>query len=201
MKFVRTQEAASQDKKSRWDLVAAIAEDAIDAGIPISSADSMLATQKAASAVGLELSGSTVSHLAVLAKFDHESTDRQRQEWRRYGTSVVKEVVLAGWSQEAAFDLLSKPQRMTQAQVRHAVKSASNVVNDVGTSDLNASLHSALNELSRWFRTVAALSERADAEDVELDAHASMCILMYQRMAEKRIDAELRQLFEEEAAK
>ena len=102
MEFSRTKAAAATDKRSRWDLVAAIAEDAIDAGVPITSTASVSAAKDALDAVGLEMAPDTVRNLSCLAKFDHESTDRQRQEWRRYGTSIVQIVADAGLSQEAA---------------------------------------------------------------------------------------------------
>ena len=104
--------------------MAAIAEDAIDAGVPITSTASVSAAKDALDAVGLEMAPDTVRNLSCLAKFDHESTDRQRQEWRRYGPASCSGSQRPGWSQEAAFDLLAQPRRLTKSEVGHAVKIA-----------------------------------------------------------------------------
>mgnify|MGYP000916683757 CR=1 FL=1 len=200
--FTRTQAAAGADKKSRWELVAAIAQDAVDAGLPITSADSVIAAKAAVDAVGLEMTADTVKNLTCLSKFDHESTDRQRQEWRRYGTSTVQEVAKAGWSQEAAFDLLATPKRRTHAEVRHAISiSRDDVIPEPHAPDLNAELHNALGQINAWFLRMAGLADRADTEDVELDGHAAGCIVLYERLTERKFDIELRELLDSETAR
>lgn len=199
MMFARTQAAAATEKLSRWDLVAAIAEDAVDAGLPISSGQSAVAAKAALDAVGLEMTPGTVHNLTVLAKFDHESTDRQRQEWRRYGTSIVEKVANAGWSQEAAFDLLAAPRRRTVTEVRHALtESRQNVLPD--PPDINEVGHKLLHGIGNWFMDAAKFVERAEAEG-GLDAYSASVVELYHILTEKRLDAELRQLTDEERIK
>jgi hypothetical protein len=199
MIFARTQAAAATEKLSRWDLVAAIADDAVDAGLPISSGQSAVAAKAALDAVGLEMTPGTVHNLTVLAKFDHESTDRQRQEWRRYGTSIVEKVANAGWSQEAAFDLLAAPRRRTVTEVRHALtESRQNVLPD--PPDINEVGHKLLHGIGNWFMDEAKFVERAEAEG-GLDAYSASVVELYHLLPEKRLDAELRQLTDEERIK
>lgn len=198
MIFARTQAAAATEKLSRWDLVAAIAEDAVDAGLPISSTASAMSAKDALDAVGLEMTPGSVRNLAVLAKFDHESTPRQREEWRRYGTSIVLEVAAAGWSQEAAFDLLSGTTRRKVAEVRHEIKAASH--NVVAEPDINEVGHKLLHGIGNWFMDAAKFVERAEAEG-GLDAYSASVVELYHILTEKRLDAELRQLTDEERIK
>lgn len=199
MIFARTKAAANVDKLSRWDLVAAIAEDAIDAGLPITSGASVVAAKDALDAVGLEMSPDSVRDLSCVAKFDHESTERQRQEWRRYGTSIVQEVAKAGWSQEAAYDLLAAPERLTKAQVRQAVK-GSNGAGTIEPPDINEVGHKLLHAIGNWFMDAAKFVERAEAEG-GLDAYSASVVELYHILTEKRLDAELRQLTDEERIK
>lgn len=199
MIFARTKAAANVDKLSRWDLVAAIADDAVDAGLPISSGQSAVAAKAALDAVGLEMTPGTVHNLTVLAKFDHESTDRQRQEWRRYGTSIVEKVANAGWSQEAAFDLLAAPRRRTVTEVRHALtESRQNVLPD--PPDINEVGHKLLHGIGNWFMDAAQFADRAEVEG-GLDAYSASVVELYHILTEKRLDAELRQLTDEERIK
>lgn len=201
MEFSRTKAAANADKRSRWDLVAAIAEDAIDAGVPITSTASVTAAKEALDAVGLEMTPDSVKNLSCLAKFDHESTDRQRQEWRRYGTSVVREVALAGWSQEAAFDLLARPKRVTRSEVRIALKAGNAGVTQHGAApDINEQGHRLLSQINAWFTDMAKFADRAEAEG-GLDSYSAAVLETYHALTEKRIDAELRQILEAEAAR
>lgn len=202
MEFSRTKAAAATDKRSRWDLVAAIAEDAIDAGVPITSTASVSAAKDALDAVGLEMAPDTVRNLSCLAKFDHESTDRQRQEWRRYGTSIVQRISDAGWSQEAAFDLLSGPRRLTWAQVGEAIKASSPSARTPadGPPDINAVLHKRLHEINAWFTNMAQDADRAEDEG-GLDAYSEAVLEIYRALAERRIDAELRSLLDAEGVR
>lgn len=200
MEFSRTKAAAATDKRSRWDLVAAIAEDAIDAGVPITSTASVSAAKDALDAVGLEMAPDTVRNLSCLAKFDHESTDRQRQEWRRYGTSIVQIVAAAGLSQEAAFDLLATPKRLTQAEVRHLVKASNVDITELEPPDVNAVLHKRLHEINAWFTNMAQDADRAEAEG-GLDAYSEAVLEIYRALTERRIDAELRSLLEAEGVR
>lgn len=196
--FARTKAAANTEKLSRWDLVAAIAEDAIDAGLPISSSASAVAAKEALDGVGLEMTPGSVLNLTVLAKFDHESTERQRQEWRRYGTSVVRELAKAGWSQEAAFDLLAAPKRLTVAEVNHAIKGAKDHV--VLVPPINEVGHKLLHAIGNWFMDAAQFADRAEAEG-GLDAYSASVVELYQILTEKRLDAELRQMMDAEQIK
>lgn len=201
MEFSRTKAAAATDKRSRWDLVAAIAEDAIDAGVPITSTASVIAAKEALDAVGLEMAPDSVKSLSIVAKFDHESTDRQRQEWRRYGTSIVQRVAEAGWSQEAAFDLLAQPRRLTKSEVGHAVKiAAAGTTGSPEPADINDVLHKRLHEINAWFTNMAQDADRAEAEG-ELDAYSEAVLEIYRALAERRIDAELRSLLDAEGVR
>lgn len=198
-RFTLTQQAARNDKNSRWELIAAIAEDAVAAGLPITSGDSMLAAQQAAASVGLELAAGTVAKMAITAKFDHESTPRQREEWRRYGHRAVQELAVSGWSQDDAYELLHVQKRRTVAEVRHAIREATVHV-DPEPRDLNELMHRLLHDIDKWFTDMAKAADRAEAEG-GLDMHSAMTLAIYQSLTEKRIDAELRQFFGEEANK
>lgn len=54
-----------------------------------------------------------------------------------------------------------------------------------------------VNQLNTVFIKGARLAARAEDENVELGAHASIALLIYQRLSERKLDAELRALLEE----
>ena len=87
------------DKKSRWELVAAIAQDAVDAGLPITSADSVIAAKAAVGAVEPEMTADTVKNRRACPNSTTEVHRPAASGVAAYGTSTVQEVAKAGWSQ------------------------------------------------------------------------------------------------------
>lgn len=194
-KFTRTAKAAQADRLSRWDLIAAIAEDAADAGFAISGAESVVAAKSALTAAGNEYSDSTVRHLCVTAKFDHESTPAQRKVWRTYGWTTVKEAVMAGWSQESVLELLAGNHK-TQAEVRQAV-SSSKVVND--PDPLDDRWGQWVHRMNALLMDGARLAEESEEPTVTLGGHSAMGLAIYRNLIEREFDREVRRLLETEA--
>ena len=58
----------------------------------------------------------------------------------------------------------------------------------------------ALSQLDRAFTMLAKLAEETDQAGVRLTGHAEMARYLYERLAEKQLDAELRRLLENEGA-
>lgn len=106
-KFKRTYTAAQVELESEWELLEAIAADAVDADVAIVSAESISEAQAALLAAGRDLAASTVKSYCMVARFDHSSTTAQRKVFRRYARTSILEFVKAGWSQEAAYDFLA----------------------------------------------------------------------------------------------
>ncbi len=121
VKFKNTYAAEKHGLQSDWELIEAIAADAIANGLELTGAATVAAAKEASDAAGNTRAAQTITKLCNVAKFDHESTKAQRTVWRRYGWSVIDEVVHAGRSQEAAFELLTGSQKSFR-QVREAVK-------------------------------------------------------------------------------
>lgn len=196
-KFTRTAQAAKSDRLTKWDLIAAIAEDATEVGLPITGIHAVLAAKTALDAAGNEYADSTVKNLCVVAKFDHESTRAQRTVWRRYGWSVLRALAAAGWTQEAAADLLSG-ERMSWRDVRHAVSPArSGATPDEQTAPFDDRCAAAVTRLYKVLREFAALTSEAE-ELSAVGAHSRMALGLYQAINERVIDAEYRHLIETE---
>lgn len=197
-KFTRTAKAATADRMTKWDLIEAIALDAVDAGVPISGAESVMAAKAALDRAGDELSAKTVQGLCVVAKFDHESTPGQRTIWRRYGWTIVQEPVRYGWSQEATANLLTSAPRLTFREVRSAVTS----VQQRGDRprDIERDLERWVNQLNTVLIDGARLVTVAENAPV-LSAQAQMAVAIYRNIAERELDREIRRLLDSEPTK
>jgi len=65
--------------------------------------------------------------------------------------------------------------------------------------NLNDQWHDWLNQANTLFLKGARLASHTDAEQVDLDAHAAAARLLYDRLVERQIDAEIRAFMEEMA--
>ena len=193
--FDRTEAAAKTDKQSKWDVIEAIALDAVDADFPITGADSCIAAKEAFERAGDEHADDTIRSLTLVSKIDYESSPKRRKIWRRYGWTCIREVAEAGWSQERAEALLQgvhKTRREIQAKVRTERVPP-------GVLDINEAWHDVAGKFSALLFDMARLAERTETEGLELDAHSALAYELYHRIAEKQIDAEYRALVEAEA--
>ena len=202
MKFARTEAAGADERISHWQLIDAIAADAIENECEIDSHVSQVATKAALDASGNERKDNTVRCLCQLAKFDNESTAKQRRVWRRYGWTVVFVAASANLSQDATYDLLVG-ERKTYREVQQAVERRRARSTSARTSDISLD--------DRW----AAWIKRADlllaegaglADDTDHGAetpgpYVEFGYLIYQRLTERKLDAEIRHFQESEAAK
>ena len=142
------------------------------------------------------MTADTVKNLTCLSKSDHESTDRQRQGGGATGRARYKRSPRPD-GQEAAFDLLATPKRRTHAEVRHAISiSRDDVIPEPHAPDLNAELHNALGQINAWFLPHGRTGRPSRHRDVELDGHAAGCIVLYERLTERKFDIELRELLD-----
>lgn len=200
MKFTHTEQAAKIDKKSKWDLIEAIAEDAVENDLEIASAESQLAAKAALDAAGHEHAESTVKDLCYLARFDHGATRGQRRTFRSYGWATVDKLAKAGWSQEAAASLLAG-RHLMRREVEAAIRAAGSRARPTGYPQYPDAFWGAwLNKLD------SLLTKAAEADDyygpgAELSGHGALGRLIYERVVEKKIDAELRELLESESAR
>jgi hypothetical protein len=201
MEFTRTQQAAQTEKQSKWDLIEAIALDAVDNGVDISSVESQVGAYKACAAAGNEHADPTIRSLCVVAKFDYESSAGQRRTWRKYGWSVVAEVAKAGWSQDAASAFLAGRQR-SQREVRAEIekKARQGSRRPSFPQDPNEFWHKWITHLDRELARAAEAIDHYGATD-DLDPHSALAVLIYERITENKIDAELRDLIEAETTR
>lgn len=193
--FTRTEKAAAVDKLSRWDLIAAIAEDADTAGVPITGGESQAATTRALERAGLELASRTVKHLTVVAKFDWESMPEQRKVWRRYGWSSVMYFANAGYSPSAAEAFLDVPDLRTRAEIEAELRSGL----PVGQNDqpeLNEAWAAWLTRAHALLADGVILDQRTEEEHADLDEEAGFARVMFQRMNERNFDTQLRQVLD-----
>lgn len=199
IKFSRTETIAKSDRLTKWELIAAIAEDADEAGIPISGIESRLAAKVALDIAGSEYSDSTVASLCLVAKYDYESTAAQRRLWRRYGWTAVREFAKAGWSQSAAAEVLDGEHK--------------------GRIDINAVLATTRkgpgapkgvpfdDRCAQWVHRAAKLmmdgaNLMAEAETVNaLGSHSELMLMIYQRMSDRHLDIEIKRLLDAEAVR
>lgn len=194
MTFDRTKTAAEKDRTSRWDLIEAMIADAVDAGLPIVGKESTDLAAAACKEAGVEFSTLSIRNLLVVGKFDHESTSKQRRIWRRYGWTVVREVVKAGWTQDAAYELLAGSHK-SKRDVQAAVRSDPGVTNRTFDERCAAWISRANDLLADG----AALAEEAESQYVELGAHSTLALSIYRTMVERQLDAEIRTLLEANA--
>ncbi len=199
MKFTHCEKAFSNGLRNDWEQVEAIAADAIENGVPIVGQQSIAAAVEASAKSGNEKAASTIAHMALLAKFDHESTARQRRVWRRYGWSTVLVPANGGWSQDDTYDLLVGSLKSWR-DVAGAVRGASSPSARGGRKQpLNDEWHAWLGRLGKVMLDGAKLATRTDNEgDAKLDFHSLGAVSLYHRFSEKQIDAELRDLLNSE---
>jgi len=195
--FTRTAKAAQSDRLTKWDLIAAIAEDATEAEVPISGIHSVLAAKAALKDAGNEYADGTVKSLCIAAKFDHESSPAQRKVWRRYGWSAVSRVAETGWSPEAAFELLAGDHKSWRDVLAALVPARPSARPEVPLDDRCAQWVSRLHLLLRDGRHLATEAEGIHA----VGGHVSMALNFYAAINDKITDAEIRQLLTEETAK
>lgn len=194
--FTRTAKAAAVDKLSRWDLIAAIAEDADANGVPITGGESQAATTRALENAGLELGSASVKHLTITAKFDWESMPEQRQVWRRYGWTIVRQLAGAGYSPSAAAAFLDGPNLRTRAEVQAELSKG--LPGDQDTlPELNGAWAAWLTRAHALLADGVDLDQRTDEEHADpLDAEAGFARVMFQRMNERHFDTQLRQVLD-----
>jgi len=197
VRYKRTEKAAKADKASKWEIVEAIALDAVDAGYDFSGIESCLAARAAFEKNGYEHTDAVVKNLCVLAGFDHRSTAKQRAVWRRYGWSVVALVASAGWTAEKAYDLLAY-EHQTQAAVRDAVVAARNV--NIPRTDLADEWTKWLTKLNALLIAGAKLAHETDRRPHAITGapYAEFAHQIYQRITERKLDAEIRDLLDSE---
>lgn len=201
MKFSHTEEAAKVDKQSKWTLIEAIAADAVENDLDIACVESQLAAKAALDSAGHEHADATVASLCQLARFDHEATRGQRRTFRTYGWSLVAELHRSGWSQEAAALFLAGKRKSKREVVAAIRGEASRVASDASyPQDASAFWGPWVNKLDKLL-TDAAYADDFYGPGVELDGHSAFGKLLYERIVEKKIDAELRELLESEDAK
>lgn len=195
--FTRTRNAAQVERTSKWDLIAAIAEDATASGLLITSMESQLAAKAAFESVGNDYTDGTIKDLTLVAKFDHEATDDQRSAWRSSGWTVVRRFAEAGWSQEAVADWYRSgpPGGTSKRAAESAVRNAAGPKREPAPKQIDDAWREWLNAVNRVLTDGARLAERTEAEGVELGAHSGVAHLIYERLTERKLDAELRELF------
>jgi len=204
MKYRNTQAAAKSNRTEPWALIAAIAIDAHENGELVGSLESRLAAKEAMDAEGLEYKDETIKHLCVLSQFDYDSTPAQRKIWRRYGWTSVHILASSGWTQAHAASFLDSEKRRTlrEVQARAGRKVASNEAPSVfeyTPARLDRCWADWANKLTTLMMRGAELAEASEAhEGVEWSAHASIAQMVYGRIVERQLDAEIRDLLESE---
>jgi len=199
VQFARTAKAATGDRLSKWELIEAIAADAVDNDFPISGAESCVAARAALDAAGNDHSDDVVKHLCMVAKFDVESTPRQRKLWREYGWTSIRVLAKGGWTQADAYELL-RGEHKSRSEIERAIGAVSKR-RDPGVPDLDEGWTAWLTHLNKIMMEGARLAERSDQPGVILGGYASMARVIYQRMTERQLDAEIRDLLSSEEAK
>lgn len=192
-KFKRTYTAAQVEIQSEWDLIEAIAEDAAEENLPITGLDSVLAAKSACEAAGKSVTDETVKALCIVAKFDADSTTKQRRVWRRYGWTAIRTVARRGLSQEAAYEMLAGSHK-TVREIERAIP-PSRV--HVYPKPLPERWLAWAAEMNRVMMRGTQLAAETDAAGLDLDGDAAFAAIIYDRITERKIDAELRELLEQ----
>lgn len=204
LRYLNTTAAAKSEKRSSWDLISAIAIDATENGVLVGSLESRVAAKDAMDGEGLEYKDSTIKHLCVLSQFDYDSSATQRRVWRRYGWSAVYILANAGWSQEAAAKFLDVEKRRTfrEAQAAASRKVAPNAKPSASActpGQLDRAWADWANKLTSLMLRGAELAEASEQhEGVEWSGHAAIAQMVYGRIVERQLDAEIRDLLESE---
>jgi hypothetical protein len=195
VRFRNTEQAAKTDRLSKWELIEAIAVDADENGLPICGVDTAIAAKQALDKAKHHHADTTVTNLCMVAKFDYESTAAQRRVWRRYGWTAIRLVAGAGWSQEHAAEFLGDD-KVTWLDIEAKVRGSSRSTTEL---PLGEAWEKWLNKMGTVLTEGAHLATRtAEETSVELSGHAAMAHMFYEHLSERAIDAELRQLFENE---
>jgi len=193
--FTRTRTAATAERTSKWELIAAIAEDATACALKITSMDSQLAAKAAFEAAGCDYADRSIKSLCVVAKFDHEATDAQRSTWRGTGWSLINVFAMAGWSQEAVVAWFRASACPTHSRAVAAVRDAAGPKPEPAPMPIDDAWRHWLSAVNRVLTDGARLAERTEVENAELGAHSAIAALIYERLTERKLDAELRELF------
>ncbi len=189
-----------QDRESRWDLIAAIANDAASLNLPITGVRALVATKEALEQAGCDYSMGTVKNLAVTAKLYDNGSTEQKTIFETYGWTIVRDLAKAGWTPADAANLLGSKHR-TRADVASAIRAA----RDPGVPEpkpeppLGDAWRAWLNKINGDLIEGARLAERSDTEDAVLDTYSAFAQLIYQRITERKLDAELREFFDSPA--
>jgi hypothetical protein len=102
----------------------------------------------------------------------------------------------AGWTQEAAHELLGGP-RLQFRDIKAAVRSAPGCGSTPKSFDERVA--ETLGRLYKALRDFAALTD--EAEHIEVGGHTAMALAIYAAINDRVLDAEIRQFLENEAAK
>jgi len=189
-----------QDRESRWDLIAAIANDASSLNLPITGVRALVATKEALEQAGCDYAATTIKQLSVTAKLYDNGSTEQKTIFETYGWTIVRDLAKAGWTPADAANLLGSEHR-TRADVASAIRD----LRGPGTPEpkpeppLGDAWKAWLYKINRDLIEGARLAERSDIEDVVLDAYSAFAELIYQRITERKLDAELREFFDSPA--
>jgi hypothetical protein len=195
--FTRTAEAVKAEKATRWDVISAIAADAAAEGLALTGAATQLATALAFEAAGVDYATGTVQQLCVVAKFDHESTVAQRKLWRTYGWSVVGLLAAAGETPESGYSLLH-PRHMSYGEVKAFIKKNA-TTEPRHQASFDTRIAHWINDLNAVLMRGAAFLAEVEERELQPGGVAAMALEIYRRLAERQLDAELRQLLDESA--
>lgn len=193
--FRRTAAAASQERQSRWEVIAAIAADADEAGQSITGAATFFAAARAFEDAGVEYADTTIRDLCTLAKFDYESMPAQQKIFRRYGWTLVLPFAQHGFSPTAAADFLKTPR--TRAEVNAHVSGSSGTKKPSPVMSFDQRCSEWVNHMNAVMTEGAMLAAEAEQnEKLVIGAHAEMALVIYRRLAERQLEAELRRFLE-----
>ncbi len=194
--FQSTFLAGMQDRESRWDLIEAIANDAASLNLPITGVRALVATKEALEQAGCDYSMGTVKQLSVTAKLYDNGSDEQKTIFATYGWTIVRDLAKAGWTPADAANLLGSEHR-TRAYVASAIRN----VRGPGTPEevkpeppLDVAWEAWLNKINGVLMEGGRLAERS--EGVVLGGYSGFAQLLYQRITERQLDAELREFFD-----
>ena len=189
MAFTRTQAAASGRRQPTWQVVEAIAADAVDAGRPIRSLDTLEATADALADAGMARTTAVVGRLMEVAAFTAGATPEQRDVFRRYTPAAVHRFHAEGWT-------AADTARYLGAEHRSADEMRAELESRRAAEDINDAGHRLLNGIGNWLIDAARFAKRAEAEG-GLDAYSASALEVYRmfnRRREDAVDTELRLL-------
>lgn len=189
--FARTRHAAGTN--NRWEIVEAITADARAAGWKVLSFASIEAAAEALREAGAARTFGSVARLVEVAGYDRDATPEQSAVFRRYSPAAVHRFYADGWTQADAALFLGAEHRNADAQRAELERRRQ-------AAPINDVLHRRLHEINRWFTSMHGDAARAECEG-GLDAYSAVVIELYRIFTRKRLDAELRQLLDEEGAR